>query len=187
MWRPARLLEYVDQDTYRRTPIPVGQARWTCCVVGADLIPLGELVYWQQRGHACGVAHRTRDRAVVHCAKLNLADRRRAVRAERQRIEDIKSAPYRGLDANAKGGLTVRRWREWLVERGPLWEEVPSGTNPAMLGNMRRRGVVEVHGTECKMCRLTDYGLWLRDRWIHQDAVAFDMSTAKSRGRDGAR
>lgn len=179
MWRPARLWQGYRNNKFHG--IRYYNARLTCCRTGADLLVRKDLPDLQERGEVCGLAHRSLSSCEAHCERLNAEDRAAAVRAEKERVRDIYAAPYR---VGHPSGHSTPYWRRWIVHRGPLWEQVEASTSGRMIDNLERRGIVEVmRGSGWDLCRLTDYGLWLRDLWIHQDAVAFDRAReARERG-----
>ena len=62
---------------------------------------------------------------------------------------------------------TFVEWRRILRAAGPVWS--PVRCSPLTLDAMVRRGVAEARSSRPQSIRLTEYGLWVRDRLIYLD------------------
>jgi hypothetical protein len=117
----------------------------------------------------CGVVHRSDRAARWHTARLNTGEFKSALK---ERDERYKSLP-------AVGEWTRSAWKRLLLASGPMWAPIPDfvalrrdkskkprGGPQKMLSMMERYGLIELAGDEFRVYRLTDYGVWCRDRWI---------------------
>lgn len=123
--------------------------RWTCAN-GADFVDHVGV-------ETCLKVHKTRAGAVQHAERLN---------------RTYQSAALAGRWHNQKEGLA--RWprlpaitpraRACLMASGPRWS-TRGGWSHTTVYALAALGLAETAGK--KIYRLTPYGVWARDRWIH--------------------